>query len=196
MMATESKITFTETCPNCGNTVPTGNFCPVCRCKLHEKCDCWVLGREYDCGCQDCPGEGLYLMLLKRGQHLVESKARVAVCDALSLIPDHFDRKKLMESINSQNRDDRIIGFNQAPKNDLNDLMDVAEREARRKAATETEAEFNARQQEYTWQYMRGACESAMKDAIEKMVDKASYYFLIFVCVVSVLGLIWSICYL
>lgn len=113
-MASENKITFTETCPNCGSTVPAGNFCAVCRCRLHDKCDCWVLGREYDCGCMDCPGEGLYLMLLKRGQHLVESKARVAVRDALSLIPDGLGKQKFMDKINSQLNEKENTAFNEA----------------------------------------------------------------------------------
>lgn len=53
-------------CNNCGlENNDRSNFCAKCGAKLPGDCDCWVLGEKFDCGLAECPGIGLYLMLLK-----------------------------------------------------------------------------------------------------------------------------------
>ena len=42
-------------CPHCGAMVRPGNFCEFCGGKLVETCDCWVLGRPFNCGLAECP---------------------------------------------------------------------------------------------------------------------------------------------
>lgn len=46
-------------CPYCKTTVRAGNFCSKCSKKMVRVCDCWVLGKQHDCGKDVCPGRRL-----------------------------------------------------------------------------------------------------------------------------------------
>ena len=59
-----------STCPYCGHKLDrdsVNNFCPYCAKKLVKVCKCWIVGREYDCGRDPCPG-------LKRA-HMVKKES-------------------------------------------------------------------------------------------------------------------------
>ena len=52
-------------CNNCGlKNRDDSNFCAGCGEKLPGDCDCWVLGEKFDCGRSECPGYGLFKMIL------------------------------------------------------------------------------------------------------------------------------------
>lgn len=53
-------------CPACNAEVSDGNFCNLCGAKIKEICDCWVLGKPYNCRSKICPGVRLHLLIKKR----------------------------------------------------------------------------------------------------------------------------------
>lgn len=56
-----------RTCVKCGTTLKdNANFCSNCRAKVVEVCNCWVLGKPYNCGYDDCPGRKLYVILVRK----------------------------------------------------------------------------------------------------------------------------------
>ncbi len=44
----------------------TENFDPTTGRKLREVCDCWVLGKPFNCGYDECPGYKLRAILMKK----------------------------------------------------------------------------------------------------------------------------------
>ena len=51
-------------CSSCKKWVPAGNFCSLCGRKLVVTCDCWLLGRPYNCGLSKCPNMNKTIVLL------------------------------------------------------------------------------------------------------------------------------------
>lgn len=49
-------------CPDCGREYLSGNFCTGCSKKMVQECDCWKLGRKFNCGFNECPTMGQLIM--------------------------------------------------------------------------------------------------------------------------------------
>lgn len=55
-------------CSSCKKWVPAGNFCSLCGRKLVVKCNCWLLGKPYNCGLSKCPDMNKTLLLVLKIQ--------------------------------------------------------------------------------------------------------------------------------
>lgn len=51
-------------CPRCGHMVKKANFCPACGFRIAKICNCYILGKPYNCGLKKCPNMNECTLLL------------------------------------------------------------------------------------------------------------------------------------